>query len=332
MISRSDVESVEFVPGGSTSNTARAVAQLGVYNELLTLIGNDPHGDMLLNEYARLKVGTTHVTRTSSHKTALSTLPVYKDTGKRAIYFCGGTNNVMTIRDLALPSNEISKFAVFHYGYPHLSPMLQGSNLLELIQTVHSVMITSLDINGADSQQGVIEPVLPAIDFLHSNIEEALAFSGDLDHVLDRIQNKNMLIIEDQVTEDDVQKCAAKFFEMGATMVAITLGHRGCFVKITDNVDKVDRLNKLLCNRAQGLIPGASVRSHAYDLIRSSTTTITNTTGAGDSFVGGFLSCFATLASYDTTLSLSEMVKVAQMAAVYRLSGIDTPVTITSLL
>jgi sugar/nucleoside kinase (ribokinase family) len=283
-----------------------------------------------MHEYKRMNIGTSLIKRTSDYKTALSTLPVYKGTGKRAIYFCGGTNQIMSANDLTLPTRR-DEFSVFHYGYPHLSPKLQGDNLRDLFQTFYPTMITGLDVNGADDQVNVIESTLPLVDFLHSNIEEALSLSGELDSVLARIDKHHNMIIEDEITFEEVERCTSRFLAMGCTIVAITLGHRGCFVKVTENVEKVDRLNKMLLNKAQGITPGATLRAPAYDLIRSSS--ISNTTGAGDSFVGGFLACFATLASPSTmTLSLADIVKVAQMAAVYRLSGIDTPITISSLL
>jgi sugar/nucleoside kinase (ribokinase family) len=224
------VNNVEMYPGGCTSNTGRMIKFLGVNVELLTLIGEDSHGDQLLNMWNSEKLGISFVRRLTAIPTAVSVLPVYSD-GKRGLYFCPGTNKIMDIEHLFTPTPrvELEKYQVFHYGYPHLTPALQGQKLAQLFRKAQkSGCITSIDVNGADNNMSVISPCLPFVDVLHANVEEALLLHGKLNEVAARISNDDTsqfpVNIDDVVTVQEARTLAKSFLDHGVAWVTITLG------------------------------------------------------------------------------------------------------------
>jgi fructokinase len=91
----------------------------------------------------------------------------------------------------------------------------------------------------------LIGDALPLADILKVSEEESLIFSG----------------------LEDVEQAAAHFCRLGAKMVVVTLGPKGCYY---------------LYDKLSGYIP-------AYDL------KAVDTTGAGDSFVAAMLACFVAL-------------------------------------
>lgn len=66
------VQSTSFTPGCSTSNTGRALAELGVPVEILTQIGEDVNGDTLIKMWSEFGIGTKLVRRTKDASTSLS--------------------------------------------------------------------------------------------------------------------------------------------------------------------------------------------------------------------------------------------------------------------
>jgi len=125
------VQSTQYIPGCATSNTGRALAEIGVAVEILTQIGDDVNGQTLIQMWRQYGIGTTHVSRTADAPTSLSVLPVYSD-GKRGIYFCMGVNGILDANrlfgaDVQNGVKMVNKFQIFHFGYPSLLPRLQVS-------------------------------------------------------------------------------------------------------------------------------------------------------------------------------------------------------------
>jgi pseudouridine kinase len=67
---RSTPGAVHFAIGGVGRNIAETLARLGVHATLLSAIGDDPIGRILLESTARSGVDTTHVLTSASHRTA----------------------------------------------------------------------------------------------------------------------------------------------------------------------------------------------------------------------------------------------------------------------
>jgi sugar/nucleoside kinase (ribokinase family) len=304
--------------------------------EILTLIGDDPHGDVLMTKWQEMDIGVKYVERQKGCNSALSVLPVYK-TGKRAIYFCSGTNLIMNVDHILLGTGNnqdlLRQVKVFHYGYPHLSPMIQNNELERLFQYVRGTynVITSLDVNGADSNFSVFESSLQHVDVFHANIEEALTICGKLDQILVRFrseqeksEDKHALAIEDVVTMDDVTEVAHEILSKGSVIVTITLGARGVYTVVTTDEAKLSSFFQHASIR--DLSSGYSLYLPSFKLLP---TKGSNTTGAGDSFVGGLLASIAS--EIVNEINLEEIIKVAQLTALHRLSGIPDKLTVKKL-
>ena len=115
--------------------------------DYMTVLGDDPNGDILLNLWQQDGIDPRYVVRSQDAGTALSTLPVYQD-GKRGVYFCPGTNDIMDLSNIFGPRREhlavLQERLAFHIGYPPLMRRLQGPALAELLSVVRATGVTGL--------------------------------------------------------------------------------------------------------------------------------------------------------------------------------------------
>ncbi len=112
------VRETQYRAGGATSNTGHALARLGMPVEYMTVLGDDTNGDILLNLWQQDGIDTRYVVRSSDAGTALSTIPVYQD-GKRGVYFCPGTNDIMDLTTCSAHSASIWRYCAS--GSPFIS-------------------------------------------------------------------------------------------------------------------------------------------------------------------------------------------------------------------
>ncbi|KAH3745404.1 pfkB-type carbohydrate kinase family protein [Pelomyxa schiedti] len=309
------VDSVQWTAGGSVSNTGKVLAALGVEVDAITVLGDDPHGKMLLDQWNSEGINT-HWVQTNHHvNTALSTLPIYKD-GRRGAYFCPGTVAILDQYNMFPPADsgfDLRSYQWFHYGYPHLTKSLRGENLAELLRSARaSGLITSFDVNGANGDPGVIEPVMPWTDVFHANIEEAAHICHRHAEFVKVSENPQELM-----TREWVEKSAFDLLKMGATVVCITLGKYGVVVFVTQNPAQIQHLSSLLHIEATELFsPGAIFFCPSFVVDSSSKP---NTTGAGDSFFGGLIA--GMVLKKEKNLSIKQILQLAHSCAYYRIIG-----------
>ena len=291
--SLSMVRHTQYRPGGATSNTGRALARLGIPTDLMTLIGDDTNGDIMLNLWKEDGIGTDYVVRTREAGTALSILPVYKD-GKRGVYFCPGTNDIMGIDNMFGLRREylevLRSRQVFHIGYPPLMRNLQGKALAATLAAVRDtgVMVT-LDTTPVADDSTLHDMLSPAFPYAHlftPNIEEASQVAGRFTKLAARAAETTAASgkpheIEDVITAAELTAIGDFLLATGLPMVVITLGPSGAYV-CTGDADAV---------RTVPLAP-ADVSGWADQRLFLPSYLVdgpVNTTGAGDAFTAGFL-------------------------------------------
>lgn len=268
-----------FTPGGCAPQTSRALAQLHVPTAILSLIGNDPHGNTLRDTLHAEGIDTSGLLA-SPDCTSLAVLPLYID-GRRGCFVTLGANLTVCV-DTILPS-FISEtlfthaLRVFHFGYPHLTPRIQGNNLRQLLRTVREIapkVLLTLDVNGADRKDTEDDPVLiPALTLtsaIHANLEEACTITG--------LAPPSAYA---KLTAAEIQPIAEWFTERGAGIACITCGKDGAFVATSQRTDFTNlRLSQRL-ERGKFLHRPAYVVSKGIQV---------NASGAGDAFVAGMIS------------------------------------------
>lgn len=308
------VSRVEYRPGGATSNTGRALARLGTPVEFLSVIGNDDHGAILRRFWEEDGIGFQHVIRSSDTGTALSVLPVYPD-GKRGVYFSSGTNAIMGIDNLFGPGKEhlalLRHSAAFHYGYPPLTPCLQGTNLAEMLALVRNTgVLLSLDTTPVTSDgvlYKMLKDALPMVHLFAPNIEEASQVTGHFTRLAAKAHAESEthgypVDIEDIITVTDLEMIGEALSDAGIPLIIITLGRQGAYVHIGSaaSLTTLPHAPSITqdCAGLRCVIPAFEITGPI------------NTTGAGDTFVAGLLTGITC-----GTGDITQIVRFAQAAS-----------------
>lgn len=270
-----------FIPGGCAPQTATALASLDIPVAILSQVGCDPHGETLRNLLTKEGVDTTGLQEMPSAVTSLSILPLFSD-GRRGCFVTLGVNLSMHVDTMLTPNVShmfTSQLRVFHFGYPHLMPKLQGSALRHLFNRIRdacpSTMLT-LDVNGANCPESLSAPViLPALSIttaIHANLEEACIITG-----LANPQDSATM------SATQIRPVVEWFVQNGAGIACITCGKDGLFIATANGTDHQWAHWRL----SQHLQPTAFVYRPAYII---SPGVSVNASGAGDAFVAGLLS------------------------------------------
>jgi len=308
--SLSMVRETQYRPGGATSNTGRALVQLGMSVEYMTVLGDDANGDIMLSLWQRDGIDTRYVTRTREVGTGLATIPVYAD-GKRGVYFSAGTNDIMNIDNLFGPDRAylqvLRERQVFHFGYPPLLKQLQGQALADMLALVGEtgVMVTLDTTPVADDTvlHAMLAAALPYAHMFTPNIEEAAQIAGQFTRLAERAetlhtQTGESADIEAVIRPEELIGIGEFLLAAGVPIVVITLGANGAFICTGDEtaLSRVPLVSSSLLGWANTrcFIPAFQVDGPI------------NTTGAGDTFTAGMLTGIC--------LGLPSMQEIARIA------------------
>ena len=279
-----EIGPLQFSTGGAVSNTGLALHRLGVNVRLMSTVGEDLLGRVIiafLNDRDPLltQLLTKHTSRASSYTVVLS--PQRAD---RSFLHHTGTNTAFGIDDIDFTILEQAR--IFHLGYPPLLPRLvarDGQELREIYARAQSTgVITALDMtlpdpNSATGQldwQAILRNTLPHVDIFIPSIEEILfmlrradfdAWQGDILNHLNR---------------DYLAQLADEILASGVAITGFKLGELGFYLKTAPS-DRIQRLGKLSLDATQW--DAVELWSPAF-LVE-----VVNTIGAGDSAYGAFL-------------------------------------------
>jgi sugar/nucleoside kinase (ribokinase family) len=291
--SLSMVRETQYRAGGATSNTGRALVKLGMPTEYMTLLGDDANGDILMQLWAQDGIDTRYVSRTAAAGTALSTIPVYAD-GKRGVYFCPGTHDIMGLENLFGPNQEylplLQDRLAFHFGYPPLMRRLQGEPLAAFLRTVHATgVLVSFDTTPVADDTTLATMLGPALPYAHlftPNIMEASQVTGHFSRLAARAaaataETGEPLEIEEVITVDEIHTIGEALLARGVPIVVLTFGPNGAFLCTGDAT-------------AVRAVPGAPADLAGWANLREFVPAFQvdgpiNTTGAGDTFTAGLL-------------------------------------------
>jgi sugar/nucleoside kinase (ribokinase family) len=165
--------------GGSAGITACAAARLGLRTALAGIVGGDSGGHFMIDELTRRGVNVEAVVVGEDLATGLTVALARAD--DRAIVTYPGCIAAMEagMIDPGLVGRARHVHASSFILQPRLAPGLRG-----LFEAAHSAgATTSLDLNWdpAGTWDGGLADVLPAVDVLFVNAEEAAAVSGATD-------------------------------------------------------------------------------------------------------------------------------------------------------
>lgn len=259
--------------GGAPANVACAISKLGGKSSFIGSVGNDPFGEFLLTILDEQGVDISLAQRSETF-TTLAFVSIAED-GERDFVFSRGADKALTY-DSSLKKDF--KENILHLGS---ATAILGGDLEKAYNHYFFDALTagtfiSFDPNfRVDLWKGEEEtfvrkslPYVEKSDLCKFSLEEAQLLSG----------------------EEDVHEACKALHEIGAKIIAITLGSKGTLIS-TKKFSKI--------------VPSTPV-------------TPVDTTGAGDAFIGCFLQQIASLHNFDVLFEdtdlLLKIVKKANKA------------------
>ncbi len=180
--------------GGSSTIVAHNLAALGRRVGFISLVGNDPLGQIALGHLRASGVDISRVRTSSESQTGL-TVVLQRDRWRNMVTYAG-TIAEMTYEDLDFDYLADSKH--FHFSSYFLQRNLQPG-IAELFKRLRAAgLTTSLDTNDdPDDRWRGLDPLLPHVDVLLPNAREAQKIAGtdDLEEAVTRLADLVPLVV-----------------------------------------------------------------------------------------------------------------------------------------
>ena len=226
--------------GGEAVNGSMAAAKLGEKVAILCSLGNDVAGSMVTKELLENGVDCSCIIKSPNHPTPITTMFVRDDGSRQSITNTSHSYNFHPEQyvDFLNDTKAIVLGSLFRAPFDDhevIKSVVSFAHEKGIIVFADTKLPNFKKINLKD-----ISESLPMIDYITPNEDEGRYFSG----------------------EDEPEKMADVFLNMGVRNVIIKLGSKGCFFKNKDT----------------------SIYLPSYDI------NAVDATGAGDNFLAGFVS------------------------------------------
>lgn len=178
------VDNITFYPGGCPTNTAIVASKFELKTGLISTIGNDVWGDILLEELNKVKVNTSNIKRAQDHNTGKTVVLNIKDKDRVMIHDNGA--NVML--DMSCIDKKIiaATKSVLLSSYISGLPKLYRSDAIEIFSFLKSMgKLTFLDVlidPFTKNPINYLEGLLDYTDYLIINIDEGRMLTGYNDY------------------------------------------------------------------------------------------------------------------------------------------------------
>ncbi|GAB3055887.1 carbohydrate kinase family protein [Virgibacillus ainsalahensis] len=245
-----DGENFKRMAGGAPANVAAAIAKLGEKSSMVGKVGNDAFGTFLIETLNQYNVETSFVLKDENLSTTMAFVSLEAD-GERDFQFNRGADKNLQLDEL--PVDRLLDSSVLHFG--SATALLDGAlkeTYFELMrQAKDKKKFVSFDPNyrgdlWKGNERGFIERSKQALfyaDFVKVSAEE----------------------LEIITQEQDIHKGVDTLHQLGADIVAVTLGKEGSVISN---------------GKKEKLVPSKPVKS-------------IDSTGAGDAFIGAVLYQFS---------------------------------------
>ncbi|HDP97625.1 MAG TPA: carbohydrate kinase family protein [bacterium] len=314
-----EVNSVKLSTGGPVSNTGIALTKLGMKVAFMARIGGDQFGE-IVEGLLRQQDFISGVHKSEREHTSY-TVAIAPPGIDRIFFHHPGANDHFDRHDLDV--NIIGQSRIFHLGYPPIMAKCyqnEGDELVEIFAIAKKAgTVISLDMSlpDPDSESGrapwrkILKRVLPCVDIFIPSIEE-IFFMLDPDSYFQlKRQTDNGGDIIDEIPPEIYRRFAEKCLDFGAKMVLFKAAHRGNYLR-TRSVDLEKRLAVKLSSwqNRELWCPGFSIDK------------IASATGAGDSFIAGFLAAFLKGVKAEKALNIANCVGFQNLHELDAISGV----------
>ena len=243
-----EVSSFAPVPGGAPANVCAAFSKLGGNSRMITQLGKDPFGDMIIRTLEDSGVDTSAVSRTDEANTALAFVSL-NSSGKSTYSFYRNPSADMLLEPSQISPDMFDGCSFLHFCSVSLGDFpMRDAHRTAIVLARKNGAIISFDPNlrfmlwdDPDALGQVVREFIPEADILKIADEELEFITG----------------------EDTLEDALPILMRGNVKLVILTCGADGAFA----------------ANMAgTAFVPGKKVD-------------VTDTTGAGDCFIGSFLRC-----------------------------------------
>jgi fructokinase len=244
-----DTERFLVRPGGAPANVAVAIAKLGGESAFIGKVGNDSFGRKLKSVMSRYGVNTEGMVFTDSAKTALAFVSLRGD-GEREFSFYRDPGADMLLGPEEVNKGLIDRAHIFHFGSISLSSEPSADAArYALMRASQAGKLISYDPNW--------RPTL-----WRDEAEAKWTMLSVMPYVdIVKVNREELSFLTGRL---DLQEAAEALHSRGAKIVLATLDREGCFYSFRED------------RSFHGQVSGVPVSA-------------VDTTGAGDTFVGAFL-------------------------------------------
>lgn len=163
------------VTSGGVGNALVELSGLGLKVSVCSRIGTDVFGDHLLDQWSKLNVDTSGVTRDADRSTSLSFIVSHEC--ERTPFYSAGANAAFCLEDIPTDVIESSRCVLIFFA--GALPGLDGDPMLQLVRKCHEAGATViLDvIDSATADYAPIPTYLPYVNLV-VNTDEARRLTG----------------------------------------------------------------------------------------------------------------------------------------------------------
>jgi sugar/nucleoside kinase (ribokinase family) len=188
------LEEIRFAPAGTAGGTAVVLAKLGATAISAGALGDDALADLLVSMLERHGVDTSRLVRREGVQTSASVLPIRPNGDRPALHVIGAN---AAWREDDVPWEAVERATHVHAGAPEIVGPELSARVLERARAAGAV--TSADML-APGDPGILEwasPILPHLDHLLVNEEQATGFAaeGDLEAACRRLRERGPAVV-----------------------------------------------------------------------------------------------------------------------------------------
>jgi len=201
------IDEIRLTVAGTAGGTVVDCAKLGLKSRAVGAVGDDEKADFVVATLQGHGIDTRHMQRIPGVPTSATILNV-RPNGERPALHVRGASDHFDVAESEYPEVFDARFV--HVGGTGLLNKLDGPPTEHLLKAAKAAgCTTTFDLIAATAETiGLVEPLLPHIDWFMPSVEEARDMSGRSD-------------------PDDI---AAFYLDRGARHVVFTMGAEGCYV------------------------------------------------------------------------------------------------------
>jgi len=302
--------------GGAVSNTGLALHKLGINTRLMSNVGDDMFGQVILQLIKNLDEHLTNdmniVGEASSYTIILN--PPNTD---RIFLHCTGTNDTFGADDIDY--DLLREANLFHFGYPQLMRQMyqnEGATLVEIFRRAKATGITtSLDTAMPDTNApagqadwpAIFNNVLPHVDLFVPSIEEILLMLYP--DIFDDVTRHDR-----PITPALASTVADDLLALGVKVVLLKAGSLGLYLRTAGEEALADMGRAQPANWRRWASREMWVPVFEVDVI--------GTTGAGDAAIAGFLAAFLRDLLPNEVVTMAAAVGACNVEAADAVSGV----------